>query len=471
MRALRRTKIVCTLGPSSSDKKTIRALIEAGMDVARLNMSHGTQDDHHRLISIVREQANVLGLNVSVLMDLQGPKIRIGEIPDGPVYLEKGDFVELTGHPIEKSTSERLYIDYASLSEDVSIGKKVLIDDGNLELVVSELRGDVVVAEVLIGGIVTSRKGVNLPNIRTTIPSLTEKDLRDIDFGLEHQVDIVALSFVRDPSDVTDLVQRLGGPRERPSIIAKIEKPEAVANFDKILTQSDGIMVARGDLGIEMRLSQVPGTQKTLIRKCIQAAKPVITATQMLESMMGNPRPTRAEVSDVANAVIDGTDAVMLSGETAAGSYPIRSVEVMAGVIEEIEKYCETLYTPGKKKSANVSDAIAASATELAEKVGAVAIACMTASGNTARSIASHRPSVPVYAFTDDQRVVGQVTLTWGTKGFYIPFQSDTDDGISRLLAKLVEHDLAARGDLIVVTAGMPLPAKGRSNTVHVSKI
>jgi pyruvate kinase len=230
-------------------------------------------------------------------------------------------------------------------------------------------------------------------------------------------------------------------------------------------------MVARGDLGIEMRLSQVPGTQKTIIRKCIQAAKPVITATQMLESMMTNARPTRAEVSDVANAVLDGTDAVMLSGETAAGKYPIRSVEVMAGVIAETEEYSGANFISGKKKSSNISDAIAASATQLAEKVGAVAIACMTASGATARAIASHRPSVPVYAFTDDQRVVGQVALTWGTKGFHIPFQSDTDDGISRLLAKLIEHDLATQGDLVVITAGMPLPAKGRSNTVHVSRI
>lgn len=468
---IRRTKIVCTLGPSSSDAKTIRALIDAGMDVARLNFSHGTHEDHGRLISIVRDQAAAVGRVIPVMMDLQGPKIRIGTIPDGPVYLEKGDLVELTGLPIERSTSKRLYIDYATLSQDVSVGKKVLIDDGHLELVVTELRGETVVAEVIIGGIVTSRKGVNLPNIKTTSPALTDKDLTDIEFGLKSEVDLIALSFVRAPADVDDLLGRIGSPDERPAVISKIEKPEAVDQFDEILALSDGIMVARGDLGIEMRLSQIPGTQKAIIRKCIQAAKPVITATQMLESMIGNARPTRAEVSDVANAVIDGSDAVMLSGETAAGDFPVRAVKVMAGIIEEIEESCETMYTPGKKNSTNVSDAVALAAHDLATKVGAVAIACMTASGSTARAIASHRPAMPLYAFTDDHRVIGQVALTWGTKGFHIPFQTHTDDGISRVLSKLIACDLVNTGDLVVITAGMPLPTKGRSNTVHVSKI
>ncbi|RMH59804.1 MAG: pyruvate kinase, partial [Bacteroidetes bacterium] len=333
-----------------------------------------------------------------------------------------------------------------------------------------------VVTEVVVGGPLRSRKGVNLPHIRTSTPALTEKDIQDLEFGLEMDVDIIALSFVRSEEDVANLMQRVRASGKRVSVIAKIEKPEAVDNIDKILAQADGIMVARGDLGIEMPLSRVPQTQKIIIRKCLAAAKPVITATQMLESMIDNPRPTRAEASDVANAVLDGSDALMLSGETAVGKHPPRVVEAMDKIIREAEAF-QHQYDAGSGKpmwnseSQDVTESVSYTAVELAEQVGARAIACLTATGATARAIARHRPRMPVYAFTDDPRLVGQLMLIWGTKAFAIPFQRDTDQGVGSVHRVLTERGLAYPGDLIVITAGMPLPAKGRTNMVHVSRI
>ncbi|GIV59260.1 pyruvate kinase [Rhodocaloribacter litoris] len=469
----RRTKIVCTLGPSSSDKATIRALIEAGMDVARLNFSHGSHADHRRVIECVREEAARAGRVVPILQDLQGPKIRIGKVKGDVVLLREGQTLVLTSEPMEESTAERVYVSYPTLAQDTEVGGHILLDDGQLELEIVEKRKSEVVTKVVVGGPLRSRKGVNLPNIRTSTPSLTEKDLEDLEFGLSVGVDLIALSFVRDEADVTDLIRRVRESGRRVGVIAKIEKPEAVERIDQILAKADGIMVARGDLGIEMRLSKVPGAQKRIIKKCLAAAKPAITATQMLESMIENPRPTRAEVSDVANAVLDGSDALMLSGETAVGKYPVRVVEVMDQIIREAERHYGQIieHLPDMRASFDVTDAVSYTAYQLAGQVGAVAIACLTASGATARAIARHRPRVPVYAFTDDERVVGQLGLTWGTKAFAIPFQRDTDEGVACVHRVLVEHDLARPGDLIVITAGMPLPAKGRTNMVHVSRI
>ena len=467
----RRTKIVCTLGPATEDGHTIRDLVRAGMDVARLNMSHGTHEYHSMLIERVREVASAEYKVVPILMDLQGPKIRIGEIEGGSVRLETGDRVLLTDSEIGKSTATRIHIDYPTLVDDVSVGLRILLDDGRLELKVCEVRESDVVTEVIVGGPLSSRKGVNLPNISTATPSLTDKDLRDLEFGLENGVDLIALSFVRDEGDVTDLADRVAHLKNPPAIIAKIEKPEAVERIDEIIQQAGGIMVARGDLGIEMPLSRVPGTQKRIIRKCLAAAKPVITATQMLESMIENPRPTRAEVSDVANAVLDGSDALMLSGETAVGNYPVGAVEVMADVIEEAElNYIRPMST-AEYVEPGVTEAVSRTATDLARQVGAVAVVCLTASGATARAIARHRPEIPLYAFTDNERILGQLTLTWGTKGFYIPFQCDTDKGIALVHETLRNDGLVHEGDLIVITAGMPLPAKGRTNMVHVSRV
>jgi pyruvate kinase len=469
----RRTKIVCTLGPATDDLATIRQLIRAGMDVARLNFSHGTHAWHAKLIERVRKASELEGRQIAILQDLQGPKLRVGNVAGGEVTLVKGRKVVITPEPMAESTAQRLYVSYPTLAQDVEIGGEILLDDGNLELEVIEKKGLEVITKVRVGGPLRSRKGVNLPHIQTTTPALTEKDLKDLAFGLEHKVDIIALSFVRKPSDVQQLVDRIRKAKGSAMVVAKIEKPEALDCIDEIIDIADAVMVARGDLGIEMRLSKVPFAQKRIIKACLENAKPVITATQMLESMIENPRPTRAEVSDVANAVLDGSDAVMLSGETAMGANPIRAVEVMATVIAEAERaFTENDVDPTPVLDApSTTEAVSRTAFFLAHKVGAKAIACLTASGATARSIARHRPHVPLYAFTGDRRILGHLALSWGTKGFYLPFQTDTDRGIELVHKLLVKEGLALPGDLIVVTAGMPLPAKGRTNMVHVSQI
>lgn len=474
----RRTKIICTLGPASSDKATIRALIAAGMDVARLNFSHGTHDDHRQVIEHIRAAAKEERRPVTILQDLQGPKIRIGKMKNGGVLIHKGKTLMLSMTPMDEGTAERVYVSYPTLAEDVDVGGRILIDDGLLELEIKEcLHSGDVVTEVIVGGPLRSRKGVNLPDIRTSTPSLTEKDLRDLEFGLAHEVDIIALSFVRDESDVTDLIGRIRASGRRTSVIAKIEKPEAVRKIDEILQKADGIMVARGDLGIEMPISRVPSAQKMIIHKCRAAARPVITATQMLESMIDNPRPTRAEASDVANAVLDGSDAVMLSGETAVGKHPVRVVEVMDRIVREAEQHW-ALYRrpidlhPHRTEGADdITESISFSTCQLAEQIGAAAIACLTASGTTARNIARHRPSMPVYAFTDDERVVGQLGILWGTQAFHIPSQKDTDAGVNIVHRILREQGLVQPGGEVVITAGMPLPEKGRTNMMHVSRI
>jgi len=472
----RRTKIVCTLGPTSSDPETIRALVRAGMDVARMNFSHGTHEEHRERIRTVREAAQAEGEVVTILQDLQGPKIRVGEIQDESVMLRKGQDLTITTDPME-GTNERIHIDYDTLAQDAEEGGRILIDDGLLELEITEIENGELRTTVVEGGPLRSRKGVNLPNIRTSTPSLTEKDLKDLELGLELDVDLIALSFVRERSDVRELNRRIYQAGKNIGVIAKIEKPEAVRNIDDILKEVDGIMVARGDLGIEMPMEEVPGTQKDLIGKGMAASKPVITATQMLESMVDNPRPTRAEASDVANAVLDGSDAVMLSAETAVGYHPVRVVEAMNQIIRKAEGHWQEhrpslAMRPGRlERSEDVTESVSFTACRLAEQVGAQAVCCLTNSGATARSIARHRPSMPIYAFTDDERVVGQLGVLWGAEVFYIPFQQDTDQGIARVHSVLRDHQLVESGEHVVITVGMPLPARGRTNTVHVSEV
>lgn len=469
----RRTKIVCTLGPASSDVETIRALIRAGMDVARLNFSHGTHEYHLAQIERVREASEAEGKYVAILQDLQGPKLRVGDVQDGKVMLVEGQTLIVTPTPIPVSTAERIFVSYPTLADDLEIGGEILMDDGHLELEVTGFDGPDVITRVRVGGPLGSRKGVNLPHIQTTTPALTEKDLADLEFGLENKVDIIALSFVRKASDVKTLADLIHQRGSKVMVIAKVEKPEAVQCIDEIIEIADGVMVARGDLGIEMRLSMVPRAQKEIISKSLEEAKPVITATQMLESMIENARPTRAEVSDVFNAVLDGSDAVMLSGETAIGAYPIRAVEVMANTIRQAEKAFvdHEVDAAPLLDAPTMTEAVSRTAFFLAHKVGARAIACLTASGTTARSIARHRPHVPLYAFTGDRQILGQLALSWGTKGFYLPFQTDTDRGIELVQERLLEEGLVEEGDKLVITAGMPLPAKGRTNMVHVSKV
>lgn len=473
----RRTKIVCTLGPATSDRDTLHALVEAGMDVARINFSHGDHEGHRALVRHVREASEAVGRRVSVLQDLQGPKIRVGNIQGESVHLEPGKELILTAKPPVESTSERVFIDYDSLAEDVEEGGRILLDDGLLELrVVGASEGEVR-AEVVIGGELKSRKGVNLPHIRTSTPALTDKDLRDLELGLELDVDLIALSFVRSSEDVAVLNQRIREAGKNTAVIAKVEKPEAVRDMAGVIHEADGIMVARGDLGIEMDMADVPATQKMLIKQCLASAKPVITATQMLESMIENSRPTRAEASDVANAVLDGSDAVMLSGETAVGKYPVRVVKVMSHIISQAESYRQQYrprldQMPGDVEGAsNITESVSFTACRLAEQVGAKAIACLTSSGTTARNIARHRPSMPIFAFTDRQYVVGHMGVLWGTKACVIPFQRDTDAGVDQVHRTLRGMGVVGPGDLIVITAGMPLPARGRTNMVHVSRL
>jgi len=467
----RRTKIVCTLGPASSDEETILALIRAGMDVARLNFSHGSHDYHRSLIEKVRSAAERENKQIAILQDLQGPKLRVGLMERGGVELVAGQKLTITAKPLQEGNAERIYVSYPTLYDDVKVGGEILLDDGNLELVVTGFEGHDVLTEVIVGGLLSSRKGVNLPNILTSTPALTKKDLKDLEFGLSMKVDIVALSFVRDPSDVKQLVDRIRNAEHQPMVVAKIEKPEALDCIDEIIAIAEGLMVARGDLGIEMKLSKVPAAQKRIISKSRKASKPVITATQMLESMIENARPTRAEVSDVANAVLDGSDALMLSGETAVGAHPVKVVEVMSRIIIEAEKVLFDQQITRIRSTGNptVTEAISQTAYFMAHEVNAKAIVCLTSSGSTARFIARHRPHVPVYAFTDDKRILGQLALSWGTKGFYIPFQSNTDKGIALVHELLKEQGLAESGDTVILTAGMPLPMKGRTNMLHVS--
>jgi pyruvate kinase len=447
------------------------------MDVARMNFSHGSHEDHADRVQTVREAAKAEGRMVTILQDLQGPKIRVGEVRGDCVMLEKGDEVTVTTDSAEESTADHIFIDYDSLSRDARQGERILIDDGLLELKVTDTGDSALTTTVVEGGPLRSRKGVNLPDIQTSTPPMTEKDLKDLEVGLELDVDVVALSFVQERSDVEALVHRIDQAGKETSVIAKIEKPQAVRNIDDILEVVDGIMVARGDLGIEMPLEEVPGTQKRLIRSSMAAAEPVITATQMLESMVENPRPTRAEASDVANAVLDGSDAVMLSAETAVGDNPVRVVEAMDQIIRQAEDYWYeqrrslTMAPDHLEQGASVTDSVSFTACRLAEQVGAKAVCCLTNSGATARAIARHRPSMPIYAFTDNQRVVAELGGLWGTQAFYIPFQQDTDQGISRVHSVVHEHDLVESGEQIVITVGMPLPARGRTNTVHVSTV
>ena len=473
----RHTKIISTLGPASADRETIASLIRAGTDVVRLNFSHGTHADHRRAARYVREEAERQGRQVAILQDLQGPRIRVGVVEGDVVMLTEGREVVLAAATDAVSTADRIYVSYDALHKDVTPGGCILIDDGQLELTVEQVEGRNIRARVTAGGELRSRKGVNLPRVRTSGPALTAKDVRDLAVGIELGVNLIALSFVRNEMDVVHLRKHLHRAGYSASIIAKIEKPEAVDCIDKILAVSDGIMVARGDLGIEMSMSRVPTAQKALIHKCLVEGKPVITATQMLESMIDSRVPTRAEASDVANAVLDGTDCVMLSGETAVGRHPAEVVRAMSDIIRVTERHwyempaAERGLPDALHKTRDVTEAVSFAACDLAAHVGAVAIACLTSSGATARAIARHRPRMPLYAFTDHPSVIGQLGILWGTMCFTIPFQRDTDAGVRMVHRTLKDQGLVRQGDIIVITAGMPLPRKAHTNMVHVSRV
>lgn len=469
----RRTKIVCTIGPSCNTQEGINNLMLHGMNVARLNFSHGTHEDHAKVIKYIRKAAKEFSYSIPVLMDLQGPKIRVGTMKNGGQVLKTGSIITITGKDVE-GTSKVIPIDYSNLVKEAEVGNTILLDDGLLEFRVTELLGEKLKAEVVIGGLLKSRKGVNLPNVNISIPSLTEKDIEDLEFGLSQDVDIIALSFVRSAKDIRDIVSRVRAAGSQASIIAKIEKPEALEVIDEIIEECDGIMVARGDLGIEIPTEEVPMVQKSLIEKCRTAGKPVITATQMLDSMINNPRPTRAESSDVANAVIDGTDAVMLSGETAAGKYPSEAVNVMDRICRRVEQsrrniYSSLAYDKPEWKEKQIVESLSYSCVTIAENVEAKVIGTLTNSGSTARRIAKFRPNVPIVAFTESQKVRRQLNLMWGVYAVRVDKIFDTDKGVKLMEEFLEENGLVKKGERAILTTGIPIAKRGSTNMIKVS--
>jgi pyruvate kinase len=463
-----RTKIVCTLGPASDDEATIRAFAEAGMAVARVNFSHGSYDDHVRRIKAVRRIAGELGRSIAVLADLQGPKLRVGLLPPEGISLVEGEVLSLAN---QDSTTDPAVIPvpHPEVLRDVQQGDRILLDDGLLELRVTDCNERNTQARVVTGGVLTSRKGLSLPRTSLKMPSVTDKDKGDAAFALEQGVDYFALSFVRGPDDVSHLRAWIVEQGADVPIISKIEKPEALDCIEEILAVSDGMMVARGDLGVEAPAEEVPIAQKRIIRICNEASKPVITATQMLDSMIRNPRPTRAEASDVANAILDGSDAMMLSGETAVGRYAVESVRTMARIAEVTERsmpYQDWLYRSQTSGAVSVMDSISQVACEIATKLEAKAIIASTVSGSTARRVASRRPATPIVAPTPSQATYHRLALVWGVEPVLVDEFADTETMIITVVEGTRSRGLVEDGDLVIITAGVPLGGAGLTNTL-----
>lgn len=465
-----KTKIVATVGPASNSKEVLRALIKEGVDVFRLNFSHGTHEDHQKVIKNVRELNQELESAVTLLQDLQGPKIRVQEVEPG-VVLEPGHHLIITTRQIV-GNREIVSTSYTDLIKDVSIGDVILVDDGKIELKVKEVRDVDVVTEVVYGGPLKSRKGINLPFTKVSSPSLTEKDLTDLEFGIKNEIDWIALSFVRKASDIKSMREILTRNNSSARIVAKIEKPEALSNIDDIIELTDAVMVARGDLGVEIWLEEVPMVQKMLVEKCNKAGKPVIVATQMMESMIENPRPTRAETNDVANAVMDGADALMLSAETAAGKYPLEVIRSMVRTIASVEKNPSIYYRfhdADPKSPIFIHDSFVLAACKLAKDVGAKAIVGMTTSGYTAFKSSSHRPNLNIFVFTANKKLLTTINLVWGSTAYFYDKTNSTDETISDVEEILKRDGHVKSGDIFVVLASMPIKEKQRTNTIKLN--
>jgi pyruvate kinase len=467
------TKIVATVGPASSSYAMLLELVKAGVNIFRLNFSHGSHDQHQEVINHITYINEKYGLHIGILADLQGPKLRVGEIENNALELEEGDEVVFVNEPCVGS-KERIYMSYKQFAQDVEVGERVLIDDGKLIFQVLETNKiDKVRLKVLFGGVLSSNKGVNLPNTKISLPSITKKDERDLDFILTQPVNWIALSFVRTPKEIKDLQARIEARNHPAKVIAKIEKPEAVEKIDKIIKASNGIMVARGDLGIEVPMEQLPLIQKRIVEKCIQRARPVIVATQMMDSMITSPTPTRAEITDVANAVLDGADAVMLSGETSMGRHPVKVVEAMTKIIEEAEKE----FTPRKRPEPSmssrtfVSDAVCFNAAKVAEELHATAIVGMTSSGYTAFKVSSYRPRVPIYIFSDRMHMLSTLNLVWGVHCFYYDRFTTTDETIQDVTEILKGAGKVMPGEIMVNTGSMPIHRRHRTNMLKVTVI
>ncbi len=477
---MRRTKIVCTIGPATNSEERLEALMRAGMNVARLNFSHGTQEEHAEVIARVRRVSARLNQAVAILQDLQGPKIRVGALKDGrPIRLTDGEQVTITTRPLA-GEGQVIPTTYEQLPQDVQPGDRILLDDGLMELRVLDATESDVRCEVVHGGLLKEHKGINLPGVAVSAPALTEKDRSDLRFGVQHGVDYVALSFVRRPEDVIEarramrhyLEEQADGKR-RPAdipLIAKLEKPEAIAHLNDILEVVDGVMVARGDLGVEMAPEQVPLIQKRVIARCNQLGLPVITATQMLESMITNPRPTRAEASDVSNAILDGTDAVMLSAETASGAYPIEAVQMMVRIALATEGGDRTAQQPQCQRLTQ-EHAVSHAARALSEEASVKAIVVFTRSGNSARLISKDRPRRFILAYTPSERVYRQLALWWGVWPRHIEMLGSTEELIEVVSRKLCEERVVQDGEHVVIMGGLPIASRARTNFVKLHRV
>ncbi|WP_344952072.1 pyruvate kinase [Actinomadura miaoliensis] len=466
----RRAKIVSTIGPACSSEEQIHALVEAGIDVARLNMSHGEHAVHEQVYHRLRAAAEATGRGVGILADLQGPKIRVGRFPDGPVRLTLGDEFTITTEDVP-GNRQQVSTTYQGLPGDVAPGDTILVDDGRVALRVTEVDGPRVRTTVTVGGMVSDNKGLNLPGVPVSVPALTDKDETDLRWALRLGVDMVALSFVRTPEDAAICYQIMDEEGVRVPLIAKIEKPQAVERLPEIVAAFDGIMVARGDLGVELPLEQVPIVQKRAIELCREKARPVIVATQMLDSMISSPRPTRAETSDVANAVFEGADAVMLSGETSVGQYPIESVQTMSRIVETAEKASLQATHTLARIPETVGGAIARAAAEVGAIVGAEALVAFTMSGETARRLSRYRSPIPLLAFTSVPATRGRLAHVWGVETFIVPHVDHTDEMFRQVEQALLELGRCQKGDRVVVVAGSPPGTPGSTNALRVLRI
>lgn len=469
-----RTKIIATIGPACSSYNQLLGLAKAGMDVCRLNFSHGEHEAIHKILQHIHKINEDDAFNIAILADLQGPKLRVGKMPKEGINLKDGNTILITNQEII-GTEEKVTLRYPHLAEDLIPGVKILLDDGKLEVLIEEsINDNEVKARIIHGGVLMSKKGFNIPGAKLSLPALTKKDKKDLEFILKQDIDWVALSFVRSANDVKELRNKIRNEGKELRIIAKIEKPEAVDDIDNIISAADGIMVARGDLGIEMPLQVVPIIQKNIIQECIAATKPVIVATQMMESMMENTIPSRAEVSDVANAVIDGADAVMLSGETSVGNHPILTVATMDKIINDVEKDHRPFYRgtkPGKDSTTFISDEVCYTAARISYHLEANGIVVMTQSGSSARKIASYRPHSSLFVFSKNRKLLRCLALMWGIRTFYYSDYKSTDQTISDTNRRLLKEGLINKGDMVIHTASMPIENRGRANTVRISTI
>ncbi len=472
---MKKTKIVATIGPASSSKEVLRSMILEGLDVVRLNFSHGAHEDHKKVIDFVREIDAELGTNTSLLADLQGPKLRVGEMENGSVELVVGQKIQISTVK-QIGTSSVLYTNYKEFAQDVKAGERVLLDDGKIVMEILSTNGkDNVECVIIQGGPLSSKKGLNLPNTKVSLPSLSEKDLSDLHFALGENVDWIGLSFVRTAKDVSELREIIDSTEKHAKIVAKIEKPEAVEEIDGIIASTDAVMVARGDLGVEIPLQNVPLVQKMIVNKCVEHGRPVIVATQMMESMVTNMTPTRAEVTDVANAVLDGADAVMLSGETSVGKYPVEAIRMMNSIIGQAEMYEGLYYKEEAPLAADesrfVTDSVCFSACRLAKRVHAAAIVTNSFSGYTGYKIASWRPKSNIFVFTGNKKILTQMNLVWGVKAFYYDKMVSTDQTIADIRYFLRKHEYIREGEFIINIASMPIFEKGMTNMIKLSKV